>query len=225
MRSNYGLDQPTGRTRKTRMPSARFQNLDPEKRELILGAAAEEFADHGYEGASLNRIISRTGLSKGVLYYYFDDKKDLYLTVMESVERHFIQQVSIPDKIGSVEDFWDTFRKQRIVPFLTIRENPVLYKLSREWAKMLSNHEVAPELMNTSRIHAGPLIEAFFRLGQQVGAVRTDLPMPMLIDLLLNVDGIGGQHLTDEFLDKPDLYADKIVDLFRRLFEPRRKIA
>jgi len=207
------------------MPSARFQNLDPEKRELILNAAAEEFAEHGYEAASLNRIISRTGLSKGVLYYYFDDKKDLYLTVMESVERHFLQQISIPDNIRTVEEFWDNFRKQRVVPFQAIRENPVMYKLSREWAKMLSNREVAADLLGSSRIHAGPLIEAFLKLGQSLGAVRTDLPMGMLIDLLLNIDGIGGQHLTDEFLDRPEQYADKVVDLFRRLFEPRRKTA
>jgi len=202
------------------MPSLRFQNLDPEKRDLILRIAAEEFAEHGYEAASLNRIISRTGLSKGVLYYYFDDKKDLYLTVMEDVERHFIQQVSIPEKIGSVDEFWLAFRKQRVLPFLTIRENPVLYKLSREWAQMLSNREIASDLMGSSRIHAGPIIEAFLKLGQQVGAVRTDLPMPMLVDLLLNIDGIGGQHLTDEFMDKPEQYADKIVELFRRLFQP-----
>lgn len=202
------------------MPSLRFQNLDPEKRDLILRIAAEEFAEHGYEAASLNRIISRTGLSKGVLYYYFDDKKDLYLTVMEDVERHFIQQVSIPEKIGSVDEFWQAFRKQRVLPFLTIRENPVLYKLSREWAQMLSNREVASDLMDSSRIHAGPMIEAFLKLGQQVGAVRSDLPMPMLVDLLLNIDGIGGQHLTDEFMDKPEQYADKIVELFRRLFQP-----
>ncbi len=202
------------------MPSVRFQNLDPDKRDLILRVAAEEFAEHGYEAASLNRIISRTGLSKGVLYYYFDDKKDLYLTVMEDVERHFIQQVSVPDRIETVDGFWESFRRQRIAPFQTIRENPVLYRLSREWAKMLSNREIASDLMGNSRIHAGPLIEAFLKLGQQVGAVRTDLPMAMLVDLLLNVDGIGGQHLTDEFMDKPDLYADKIVDLFRRMFQP-----
>ena len=34
---------------------------------------------HGFENASLNRIIKKAGISKGAMYYYFDDKMDLYI--------------------------------------------------------------------------------------------------------------------------------------------------
>ena len=47
------------------MPRPRFNKLSAEKRECILEAAAKEFAAHGYDGASLNRILDETGISKG----------------------------------------------------------------------------------------------------------------------------------------------------------------
>ncbi|MGH7620186.1 MAG: TetR family transcriptional regulator, partial [Gemmatimonadaceae bacterium] len=54
------------------MVNDRFDNLDPDKQQRLFEAAADEFADHGFESASLNRIIERAGMSKGSLYYYFN---------------------------------------------------------------------------------------------------------------------------------------------------------
>ena len=58
------------------MPRPRFEKLPPEKRETILETAAKEFAEFGYEGASLNQILAKSGISKGAAYYYFDNKED-----------------------------------------------------------------------------------------------------------------------------------------------------
>jgi AcrR family transcriptional regulator len=46
------------------MARPRFLKLEPSRRAAILAVAAEEFAQFGYEGASYNRIIERSGLSK-----------------------------------------------------------------------------------------------------------------------------------------------------------------
>ncbi|MDQ0255288.1 AcrR family transcriptional regulator [Evansella vedderi] len=37
-----------------------------------------EFAKHGYEKASTNRIVKEAGIGKGMLFYYFKSKKELY---------------------------------------------------------------------------------------------------------------------------------------------------
>ena len=65
------------------MPFARFGKLSPEKRERILEVAAQEFARHGYEDACINRILEQAEMSKGAAYYYFEDKVDLFCTVVE----------------------------------------------------------------------------------------------------------------------------------------------
>lgn len=56
----------------------KFNSLDEEKKQKILDAALREFAEQGYEKASTNRIVKEAGIGKGMLFYYFNSKKDLY---------------------------------------------------------------------------------------------------------------------------------------------------
>ncbi|WP_370642394.1 TetR/AcrR family transcriptional regulator [Virgibacillus salidurans] len=55
-----------------------FNNLDENKQQRILNAALKEFAENGYEQASTNRIVKNAGIGKGMLFYYFNNKKELY---------------------------------------------------------------------------------------------------------------------------------------------------
>jgi AcrR family transcriptional regulator len=57
---------------------------DPERtRARILAAATREFARHGLGGARVDRIAARAHANKRMLYYYFGDKDDLFLAVLE----------------------------------------------------------------------------------------------------------------------------------------------
>lgn len=51
---------------------------DP-KEQIILEAALYEFAENGYTGASTRLIAKRAGVAHGLMYYYFKDKKTLFL--------------------------------------------------------------------------------------------------------------------------------------------------
>ena len=46
-------------------------------RVAILDAAAAEFDEYGYEGARLERIVERTGATKGAVYFHFRSKLDI----------------------------------------------------------------------------------------------------------------------------------------------------
>ncbi|HLY49009.1 MAG TPA: helix-turn-helix domain-containing protein [Solirubrobacteraceae bacterium] len=65
-------------------PAAGEKIRDAERsREAILAAAEQLFADHGYEGASLNEIAVAAGLSRGTPSYFFGSKERLYREVIE----------------------------------------------------------------------------------------------------------------------------------------------
>jgi AcrR family transcriptional regulator len=49
----------------------------------ILDVAADEFAEHGYNGARVDEIAARTRTTKRMIYYYFGGKKQLYMAVLE----------------------------------------------------------------------------------------------------------------------------------------------
>jgi AcrR family transcriptional regulator len=60
----------------------------PARRETIELAATEVFAERGYQGASIDEIARRSGVSAPVVYDHFDSKQDLYKRLLE---RHFAQ--------------------------------------------------------------------------------------------------------------------------------------
>ncbi len=58
------------------------------RREVVLAAAAELFAERGYRGASIDAIASRSGVTPPVLYEHFASKQALY---RELLDRHFAE--------------------------------------------------------------------------------------------------------------------------------------
>ena len=58
-------------------------------RRRLLTAAAEEFSRHGYAGTSIAAIASRAGVSKSTIFHHFENKKALYLSVIEAAAGDF----------------------------------------------------------------------------------------------------------------------------------------
>ena len=58
---------------------------DPARnQERILRAATDEFARFGLGGARVDRIAARAGANKRMLYYYYGNKEELFLAVLEA---------------------------------------------------------------------------------------------------------------------------------------------
>ncbi|MGN1189254.1 MAG: TetR/AcrR family transcriptional regulator, partial [Candidatus Ornithospirochaeta sp.] len=52
-------------------------------RRKIVESALREFSKSGYRGCSVNDICQNGGVSKGIVYHYFDTKEELYLVCVE----------------------------------------------------------------------------------------------------------------------------------------------
>lgn len=68
-----------------------FEKLPEGKKEQIIQVCIEEFIENGYQNASTNTMVKRLGISKGVLFLYFKNKKNLYLYLAEHIMKIFIQ--------------------------------------------------------------------------------------------------------------------------------------
>ena len=65
-------------------------DVSEERRTQILDTAEEVFASHGFEGANMDLIAERSGLSKGAVYWYFKKKDDIISALLDRVFRHSI---------------------------------------------------------------------------------------------------------------------------------------
>ena len=92
------------------MPKQTFLNLPDEKRNVIIDAAVDEFAEYGLENASTNRIVATSGISKGSFYQYFEDKQDVFMYLLDFIEQK--EMVFFKDKHppGNNMDTFQYFR-------------------------------------------------------------------------------------------------------------------
>ena len=63
---------------------SRREAVSGHKRELILAAAKQVFADEGLEGASLRAIAVRAGYTPAALYFHFESKEAIYAEVLKA---------------------------------------------------------------------------------------------------------------------------------------------
>ena len=59
-----------------------IDKIRKERRKAIMDTSLEVFAEHGYESASISMIAKKVGISKGLMYNYFESKEDLLTTLM-----------------------------------------------------------------------------------------------------------------------------------------------
>ena len=59
-------------------------------RERLLTAAFDEIYIHGYSAASMDRIVERSGVTKGALYHHFGSKKALAQAVIGGTIRNMV---------------------------------------------------------------------------------------------------------------------------------------
>ena len=68
-----------------------------EREQAILEVAGQVFAEGGYERASMDRIASRAGVSKPLIYAYFDSKEGLYVAYVERTGGDLVQRLVAAD--------------------------------------------------------------------------------------------------------------------------------
>ena len=56
-----------------------------ERREAILAAALDEFAERGFESARIDDVAKRAGIAKGTVYLYFRDKEALFQELLREM--------------------------------------------------------------------------------------------------------------------------------------------
>lgn len=89
--------------------------MEAEKQERIINAALKEFARNGYGKASTNEIIKEAEIAKGSLFSYFNNKKELYLFLLDYVAE-MIEKIYAEVDWNETE-FFERMRQLGLVKF------------------------------------------------------------------------------------------------------------
>ena len=207
------------------MPRPRFLRADPALQQAVLDVAAKELAEHGYDGASLNRILLAAGLSKGAFYYYFDDKADLAAAVIErELRRWDIRDLRLG---SSADDFWTELERYSWKSVEQLQASPATRDLITRVGAAIQRDSALLERLGPVMSDAQQHLAAVWRRGQELGAVRADISASTLIAVAqATKTALGAAMLpADRGATAAELEAFTRVylDLLRRIAEPRDK--
>ena len=205
------------------MPRPRFYKLTSEKQETILEAAAKEFADKGYENASLNQILQNAGLSKGAAYYYFDDKADVFVTAVTTYSQLVMSNVVVDFDTLTSANFWPTLADVYRQQFQQARERPWVFGVMKSVGS-LSAEMLAREPFASFVVAMQNMLKQLLNSGQGLGVVRTDLSIDLLYLLISAVDDAHDQWMLPQWSSIDDAGIEtavaRIIKLLQRLLSP-----
>ncbi len=207
------------------MARSRFDKLDGEKQEVILAAAAREFAERGFGAASLNRIIKRARSNKGSLYYYFNDKADLFATVVDKAIARVMAELDWPRMAQATrDDFWERVRDVTLRTLALMRQDTWYMRVV--WAYHRLREEPAARAATARLVDKyNDVMRAFLRRGRELGVVRTDLPLELLVEMSIAADAAGARWTVrnwDEFTEAEQTrLIEARIDLVRDMLDAR----
>lgn len=156
------------------MPLKTFLNLPESKKNRIIKAALNEFATNNYNSASLNKIIESANISKGSMYQYFENKKDLYL--------YLINLASIT-KLGTITNAIVKLKNKNFYELLKlIHLEGLKFDLSHpNYSRLLinaaneRNNEELKNISNDILRQSDKYFEYFIIEAQKKGQIRNDI--------------------------------------------------
>jgi AcrR family transcriptional regulator len=187
------------------MPKPTFLKLKVEKKEKFILAAFEEFAQHHYETASISRLVDKLGIAKGSIYQYFEDKKDLYLFLIEYANQQ--KQKAIAEVIRkNYANFFEMYEQIYVSGTQFDLENPLISRFLQN----VSQERYAEELGDLNLL----------KNEQLKGLLRSDIEADLMALMIVQVGNGILDFIKLKNLQETDLniFFRKLTTLFREGF-------
>lgn len=204
------------------MPTAKIHNIPPKKLKSIMVSAIREFSQHGYEQASFNRIITNAGISKGSMYYYFESKEDLFLLLLKNCIKSLEEKLKPTQELDTAASFWQEAEQLLGHVLKYFLSDPALGRFLSKVTTSLDQNNGAPTQTLTVKLNTW--LTSFIQKGQELGAIRSDMPTEFILAMSWNIWRTGITWLFEGELSPPakDPLAQPreaviLADLFKRV--------
>lgn len=84
----------------------KFLELPKDKQLKIINAGMEYFGKYGYKNARTDDIAAKAGISKGLLFYYFKNKKSFFIYLYHFCEEILVEYIQVQN-LEEITDFFD----------------------------------------------------------------------------------------------------------------------
>ena len=185
------------------MPKVTEQHKEA-RREQILAGAQRAFARHGYEGATVARLEEETGLSRGAIFNYFENKEALFVELVRRSSDRFVE-------------IWLDQGYRALLEAVT-QEDPEWLSVQVEAARRVRTDERFREQI--SRLEDDAVQRRELRHARLQEVTRGDVPIQVIAQFLgMLANGVAFARVTDDPM--PDL--DQLMTLIETGVAPRER--
>ncbi len=202
---------------------SKLTNLEEKRRDAILNAALEEFATKGFDEASTNAIAKEAGISKGLMFHYVNNKKDLFLFLYdyctEKINEEYFNLMNFNER-DIFERLWQSY----LLQLELLHKHPWIFEFNKVSANTKSE-EINKELEERQRGKQALCYESVFDFIDE-----TKFKEGLNIELCKQLIFWANVGFTNQILEeirnseKKALDYDKIIDQLDSYLKELRKI-
>jgi len=168
-------------------------------------------------------VIEALGLSKGVFYYYFDSKADLFTAVVDLVWDLLEPSRSIDLPSLDAASFWPHVEALLGRTLALVGAHPWLTGISRIVLNPPRGAGI-DKAMAEKLTQGHAWMEAIVRHGQELGVVRRDVPTDWLLAVVAGADQAADRWMLDHWPEfdaaEREQMSGQLLDVWRRIAQP-----
>ncbi len=191
------------------------QTRSIEKKNKIIEAGYELFSEVGYYGTNTAEIAKRAGVSTGIVYGYFQDKRDILICVLELyINKVFDPFLKMFDKLSAPVNF------EEIVPSIVDKAIKT-HKNNRKIHEALHSLASSDEAVNAQFIALEDDItlkigEKLNNLGIKVENVLEKIHLSMDIIQSFSHEYVFDKHEYIDYFVMREMVEKVLIDLFEK---------
>ncbi|MEO1814442.1 MAG: TetR/AcrR family transcriptional regulator [Acetobacterium sp.] len=187
-----------------------FEKISDEKQAAIIQTGMAEFSKKSYMDASTDEITKNCGISKGLLFHYFGNKKNFYLYCLELALKQLLIDVPQPDQT----DFYGIIFSYADEKFKLCEKYPSEMRLvnmaAREMSTKVLNekNELIVRYMVSTREKSQQIIE------KAIAALELkDVNTEKLKDAITIYLGVILNKYLERYKETPELFFERSAEI------------
>lgn len=195
-----------------------FLSLEENKRNAIINAGFKVFSHNSYKKSPMNEIATEAGISKSLLFYYFKNKKELYLFLVKYSASITADEFK-KNKCYEQGNFFDVFYSVLKVKTELIRKYPdiALFEIRAYYQKELLVKNEVMEIIDEYSLFEHQM--QFIKLDPDDFISGLDLKM-MYRNIYLAAEGYLYEKICMGALDADEIEKElgEMIDFWRSVY-------
>jgi AcrR family transcriptional regulator len=167
-----------------------------ERKEQIVRATVECITKHGYHNFSMQDVARTAGVSKGIIHYYFLNKDELMMCVLDKVAGD-IERV-LGEEMSSITDPWRRMEIFIDVCFDIVRNTKEYYQVNMDFWTQINQKDEIRKVIAVHYAKFRVAAAAVIQDGVDKGAFKKVDSNAYASIVIAVVDGLSLQWLFDE---------------------------